>query len=552
MKRVRFIQGRSCFNSWVGGDLHNTCDDAQLIESILTDPRRCAYNPENVTLLIDSKATKQNILKQLENLSNSVSKNDTVIIYFSGHGEKGLQEKEGEYFLIPYDFDIKDIADTSISDKEFAIRVKEIPSRKILILLDCCHAGGFSNIDTYSENFIKSSIPPKLVELFDQEKGFTLIASSKEDESSILGQYSYFTLALADGLCGGEVIKNDGYIRVSDIAMHTRDLVVALSDRKQHPVLYYQQASSYKIARNPKSEVGPEDVVVKIKTIIEKILYQNKLDEDYQKVDIINRSVIKQFLRIRQFQKQGKGDKVINEIQELKNSSRWEYIQPELKAELIIAEASSLLEITKKVEDVIPLLNSAYKFDNKCNQSKIRSYIALLQGNVKEAIRLIEHEYDIDGVNFRASIHLSENSTNKVQELLSENNINKLGISWNAESYRLKALACIMEGNVSDAQIESQKAWELSPEWVMVRFARGVVDYFSCLSPIVGEPNSFYWPVPFPEELVMTDQNSMYYLNRALEMFNDLSTDKDIQQGKKAPVFNLVHGLSFCSPRKKR
>ncbi|MGD9072745.1 MAG: hypothetical protein PVI69_13345, partial [Desulfobacterales bacterium] len=80
-------------------------------------------------------------------------------------------------------------------------------------------------------------------------EGNAKIASSQEDELSYAGKpYSAFTLALIEALCGQGVAKKDGYVRVADLAPHTREVVPGRTNNKQHPILHFDKADNFAIA----------------------------------------------------------------------------------------------------------------------------------------------------------------------------------------------------------------------------------------------------------------------------------------------------------------
>jgi hypothetical protein len=64
--------------------------DAQSLSKVLTDPEVGAYKPENVRLLVDEQATRKNIVSALNTwLKNRVTADDSVVIFYSGHGALG-------------------------------------------------------------------------------------------------------------------------------------------------------------------------------------------------------------------------------------------------------------------------------------------------------------------------------------------------------------------------------------------------------------------------------------------------------------------------------
>jgi Caspase domain/Effector-associated domain 10 len=245
---VQFTQGYACVIG-VGADLPNTVQDAKGIADILSDPERCAYPSEQVQLLTEEQAKREDILTALEHLANSTKADSTVVIYFSGHGYQFKSDFADVYYLMPYGYEMNKLKSTAISGREFADRLKAIPAQKLLVLLDCCHAGGLSNLEKLGMEAAKSPLPPEAQVLFSQGHGRVIIASSMEDEVSLAGRpYSTFTAALIEVLCGEGVAKQDGYVRVTDLALHTREVVPKRTRDRQHPILNFEQADNFVLA----------------------------------------------------------------------------------------------------------------------------------------------------------------------------------------------------------------------------------------------------------------------------------------------------------------
>ncbi|MGD9185040.1 MAG: hypothetical protein PVJ13_06930 [Desulfobacterales bacterium] len=90
-------------------------------------------------------------------------------------------------------------------------------------------------------------------------EGNAKIASSQEDELSYAGKpYSAFTLALIEALCGQGVAKKDGYVRVADLALHTREVVPGRTNNKQPPILHFDKADNFAIAYYAGGDVAPK------------------------------------------------------------------------------------------------------------------------------------------------------------------------------------------------------------------------------------------------------------------------------------------------------
>ena len=228
----------------VGADLPITIDDAKGLRDILEDPHHCGYPPEHVKLLTGEQATRQGILDALSSLY-AQTQNDpdaTVVIYFSGHG--GVTSK---YHLVPYGYKLDDLETTTISGVEFTEKLGQIKSKKLLILLDCCHAGGIAEAKAVS--FRKSPAPPELNQVLIAGSGRVVIASSRRDELSYTGTpYSIFTQALREALAGYGSSERDGYAYIADVAMYAGRMVPHRTKGRQHPVLKLASADNFAVA----------------------------------------------------------------------------------------------------------------------------------------------------------------------------------------------------------------------------------------------------------------------------------------------------------------
>jgi serine/threonine protein kinase len=233
----------------VGDDLPNTVDDAIGLANILKDPERCAYPSDQVHLLVGPDANRDAVLSTLDALAQSTDSQSTVVVYFSGHGYQVTSSEGASHYLMPHGYDVGRLGETAISGRIFTEKLQSIPSQKLVVLLDCCHAGGMHRIKAPGLQLKKSPVPPEARDLLASGKGRVLIASSREDELSFAGKpYSVFTLALIEALCGVEVARKDGYVRVGDLAMYTGKVVAGRTGGRQNPILDFKKADNFVVA----------------------------------------------------------------------------------------------------------------------------------------------------------------------------------------------------------------------------------------------------------------------------------------------------------------
>jgi EAL domain-containing protein (putative c-di-GMP-specific phosphodiesterase class I) len=144
--------------------------DAQDMHRTLTDHRIGFSNLGEIKLLLGPQATKHNIEGLLHTLLVKRAKwEDTVVVYYSGHGFLAGEEKTA--YLGAYDTQIADIAFNPNSGLRMSYIYQDIfqrsPARNILFVLDCCNSGAF-----IPPSSIKSSVVP------DQE--LEQVSSTKE------------------------------------------------------------------------------------------------------------------------------------------------------------------------------------------------------------------------------------------------------------------------------------------------------------------------------------------------------------------------------------
>ena len=226
----------------VGGDLPVTVKDVNDLHQVLTNPGRAGYPPAQVRLVIDGgqyPPNRQGILNGLNWLIGEVKNKPqaTAVVYYSGHGRaiKVDGELKG-YTLVPLGYDPQDRPKTGFSGKEFAAKIAELQVQKLLVLLDCCHAGAIPG--TKDEELLRYPLPPDL-DTLNLGSGQVVMASSHADElSGFDANNSYFTTALLEALDGKGGATRQGQVPILRLLEYIFDRVPTLTGDSQHPFLY--------------------------------------------------------------------------------------------------------------------------------------------------------------------------------------------------------------------------------------------------------------------------------------------------------------------------
>src|SRR3989441_11130331 len=128
--------------------LKYTVSDAEAIHQTLIGP--AGFKKENVLLLTDRserKPTLKNIKWALGTfLARSAKKDDTVLIFFAGHGApeadpRGLERDGLAKYLIPSDADPDDLYSTAFPMDELQTIFGRIEAERVVAFLDACYSG---------------------------------------------------------------------------------------------------------------------------------------------------------------------------------------------------------------------------------------------------------------------------------------------------------------------------------------------------------------------------------------------------------------------------
>jgi len=174
------------------------------------------------TILLNADATRSRIVDELEGLKQA-GPDDLVIVSFSGHGTD-------DHRLVPIDVDVNELPESCISLDELAVLLDAVPSRQMLVFLDCCFAGGFGGSRVFAPTSTRSMVEDRsaLVALARGNGRLVLTASGAGEpalETAATG-HGIFTYHLLAGLQASGGIGSDGRISLLQLIDYvTRNVV---------------------------------------------------------------------------------------------------------------------------------------------------------------------------------------------------------------------------------------------------------------------------------------------------------------------------------------
>ncbi|HUT57522.1 MAG TPA: caspase family protein [Phycisphaerae bacterium] len=180
-------------------------NDARVLARVLIETG--GYAEGRVVLMTDDATEPQNrptlatMKRRIEQVAGLAGKDDTVLVYFSGHGIT----KDGQGYLVPMDGD----ADSAIPLASVREALAKSKAASKVLILDACHAG----------SAVKGvgGIAPSLVA---DVPGLVMLLSSAADQVSYPdenGTRSVFSKYLAEGLSGAADGDADETVTVAEL-----------------------------------------------------------------------------------------------------------------------------------------------------------------------------------------------------------------------------------------------------------------------------------------------------------------------------------------------
>jgi hypothetical protein len=200
-----------------------TAADANAVVAVLRDAQYCGYPSEQVTLLSDTAASRDDVLSALDGLAARVGEDDTVFVYYAGHGVYG----DDGYYLTTHDTQLvghKVTAGMGLREAELIAKLQAIKAKRLLLIVNACHSGEISPVLAAGEEPLTGTpLPPQVsAALLSTGEGRVIISACRENQYAFIGPgpLTLFTQALVDGLQGKGVSSNRGYISVFDLYTH--------------------------------------------------------------------------------------------------------------------------------------------------------------------------------------------------------------------------------------------------------------------------------------------------------------------------------------------
>ncbi|MDR2706843.1 MAG: caspase family protein [Planctomycetaceae bacterium] len=212
-----------------------TQNDAEFILEALNQKSAATVKHRSLLEESDLQPTKKNIETQIPKWLRECESNDTVLIFFSGHGI--ARDDKGQInAFVPTDFNPNDIPGSSIPVSWLRNQLGQCEAKTKFLLLDCCHAGGEGTLPSEIGGALKSATTDQ-----DALDVITIASCSPNEKSHYWKEQnlSLFSYYLAEALRGDADVNSDKNVTSNELYSYIHDHVRKTAENlgfQQNPV----------------------------------------------------------------------------------------------------------------------------------------------------------------------------------------------------------------------------------------------------------------------------------------------------------------------------
>ena len=133
-KKLALLIGNDTYDDATLSALNVPLSDVEGVKAVLLNPDICQC--DDVTVLPNPSLGKA--LRQINLLFAKSSKDDLLLLYFTGHGVK---DRSGELYFAIKETENDLLSGTAIPASSIKKMMNKSNSRRQVLILDCCHSG---------------------------------------------------------------------------------------------------------------------------------------------------------------------------------------------------------------------------------------------------------------------------------------------------------------------------------------------------------------------------------------------------------------------------
>jgi hypothetical protein len=235
-------------------NLSYAASDASSFYEFFRSDKGARLPKTQATLLVNSAATRAEVIQSLTQAVKIASERDLVVIFLATHG---LPDSDtGEINFLMHDTDIGNLVATGLSHSDLSRIIERSRSKKILFIVDACHSGELGAGRLLASRGITFSEVNRLLSMLAKASdGVAMLTASSSNEASFEGDQwngGVFTYYLLAGLNGRADFNKDQIVTLREAFDYLYQTVPQATQGRQHPELKGQFSNEL-----PLVEVNP-------------------------------------------------------------------------------------------------------------------------------------------------------------------------------------------------------------------------------------------------------------------------------------------------------
>ncbi len=242
--------------------------DAKALHGLLTDPKHLGVSADRAKLLLSADATREAIVKAIDNAVAATGPDDLLIVAFFG---RGTSAGDKPCFLTA-DSTVKDRAKTALQSTDLEPAFKKIKGQNAVLLMDVQYKGG---IDVGKEKIVEPNVGEYGKLVFGEKEDdnapptpnrFIVFGNPPSQDTLTKGTNGLFYTVLADALGGkadqspyNEGFEPDGVVTAKELAAYLEKEIPAAArvigktdkEKELSPIIGGGPTSKFWVTRNP-------------------------------------------------------------------------------------------------------------------------------------------------------------------------------------------------------------------------------------------------------------------------------------------------------------
>jgi hypothetical protein len=234
--------------------------DAQDFYDFLISPAGGNVSRENIKLLLNEEAGRENLKTGLADFLGRAGQNDTVIFFFAGHGGADLDDEgpiqgKSNLYLATSDVDPGNMRGTAFAMSDLQQFFEDsVRAHNVIVIADACRILDVHSIQT-AASARQNNLINQYLDRFSGAGNRAVITASDINQISQESQrwgggHGVFAYFLLRGLQGEADLNSDGIVTLGELFSYVRDHVYKETAGAQRPIARPGMTASLALKRS--------------------------------------------------------------------------------------------------------------------------------------------------------------------------------------------------------------------------------------------------------------------------------------------------------------